>query len=64
MQLVQELLMELQQGQSPQAPMETMPELTVDMALNELNIENFLALQRARAQLAVKGCNPKHDVVF
>ena len=64
MQLIQELLMELRQGQSPQAPIETMPESTVDVALNELNIENFPALWRARAQLTVKGHNPKLDVVF
>ena len=56
--------MELRQGQSPQAPIETMPESTVDVALNELNIENFPALWRARAQLTVKGHNPKLDVVF
>ena len=64
MQLIQELLMELQPGQSPQAPMVTMPELTVNIALDELNIENFPALWRARAKLTVKGCDPKLDVVF
>ena len=51
---VHELLAELQQGQSLQGPVDTTPELATNSALNGLNFKNFLALWRARAQLAVK----------
>ena len=65
MKLVQELLMELRGGQMfPGAYMESTPELTVDTALNNLNLEDFPALRRVRAQLAVKGQDPKLDVIF
>ena len=39
-------------------------ELTVDTALNNLNLEDFLALRRARAQLTVKGQDLKLNVIF
>ena len=63
--LVQELLMELQGGQMfLGAYMESTPELIVNTALNNLNLEDFPALQRVRVQLAVKGWDPKLDVIF
>ena len=61
---VHKLLAELQQGQSPQGPADTTPESATDSALNGSNFKNFPALRRARAQLAVKACDPKLDVIF
>ena len=48
----------------PGAYTESTPELTVDTALDNLNLEDFPALQRVRAQLAVKGRDLKLDVIF
>ena len=39
-------------------------ESATDSALNGLNFKNFPALWRVRAQLAVKSCDPKLDVIF
>ena len=65
MKLVQELLMELQGGQMYLgAYMESTLELTVNTALNNLNLEDFPALWRAWVQLTVKGQDPKLDVIF
>ena len=58
MKLVQEFLMELQGGH------ESTPESTVNAALNNSNLENFPAFQRVRAQLTVKGWDPKLNVIF
>ena len=65
MKLIQELLMELQGGQMfLGAYRESTLELTVNTALNNLNLEDFPALQRVRAQLTVKGQDLKLDVIF
>ena len=65
MKLVQELLMELRGGQMfLGAYTESTPESTVNTALNYLNLEDFPALWRARAQLTVKGQDLKLDVIF
>ena len=65
MKLVQELLMELCGGQMfLGAYTESTLESTVDAALNDLNLEDFPALWRARVQLAVKGQDPKLNVIF
>ena len=46
------------------AYMESTLESTVDTALNNLNLEDFPALWRVRAQLAVKDQDPKLNVIF
>ena len=61
---VHKLLAELQQGWSPQGPTDTTLESATNSGLNSLNFKDFLALRRARAQLAVKGHNPKLNVIF
>ena len=65
MKLIQELLMELQGGQMfLGAYTESTPESTVNTALNNLNLEDFPLLWRARAQLTVKGWDLRLDVIF
>ena len=65
MKLVQELLMELQGGlMYLGAYMESTLELSVNTALNNLNLEDFPALWRAWVQLTVKGQDPKLNVIF
>ena len=56
---VHKLLAELWQG-----PTDTTPESATDSALNSLIFKDFPALQRARAQLAVKDHDLKLDVIF
>ena len=65
MKLIQELFIEMQGGQVfLGAYMESTLESTVDTALNNLNLEDFPALWRVRAQLAVKDQDPKLNVIF
>ena len=65
MKLIQELFIEMQGGQVfLGAYMESTLESTVDTALNNLNLEDFPALWRVRAQLAVKGQDLKLNVIF
>ena len=60
---VEELLEELQKGQTPTDGIEDL-ENASDTALNILNYNNFPALWHARANLSVKACDPKLNLVF